>query len=81
MSKEDEEKQKRLEARAKAFADRLDSWTEKHFADPEKPECPVCAGVKWVWLGNPINLATVKVVPRCCASCGYTMFFNADLIG
>jgi len=81
MAKDKDDQQKQSEKKAKAFGRRVDKWTDRHFTDPDRPECPVCRGIKWIFVANEVKLGAITVYPRYCLSCGYTMFFNADLIG
>ena len=63
--------------KAEAIARALYGWAQRHLAAPDAPPCPVCAGVKWVFRVEPVN----GYVPRVCTSCGYTMWFDAVLLG
>jgi hypothetical protein len=62
---------------AEAIARALYEWAQRHLAAPDAPPCPVCSGVKWVFRVQPVN----GYVPRVCTSCGYTMWFDAALLG
>jgi hypothetical protein len=69
------------EDRARKFIERVNRWHERHATRTSKPECPICSGMRWAFVTEEGTVGGVKVYPRYCLSCGYTMFVKAELLG
>jgi hypothetical protein len=54
---------------------------ERHATSLSKPDCPICSGMRWVFVAEEGTVGGVKVYPRYCLFCGYTMFAKAELLG